>query len=172
VESLIGGLAGFTPHIAEDAWVAPGAVVLGDVTLGSKVSVFYGCVLRSEHAPIVIGEGTNLQDGVIAHADPGFPCTIGARVSVGHRATLHGCTVGDDVLVGMSATLLNGCSVGSWSLVAAGAVVRERFVVPPGTLVAGVPAKVMRELTDDERVRIELNAAVYLDTAEVHKARG
>ena len=171
MEPLIGEVAGHSPSIAPDAWIAPGAVVLGDITLGSQVSVFYGCVLRSEHAPITVGEQTNLQDGVIAHADPGFPTSIGARVSAGHRATLHGCTVADDVLVGMGATLLNGSRVGAWSLVAAGAVVREGFEVPEGSLVAGVPARIVRPLTDEERVKITLNAQVYLTLSQQHARR-
>ena len=169
---LIRALGDLTPQIDGTAFIAPGVTIVGDVHIHAKASVFYGSVLRAEYAPITIGADTNIQDGCVMHTDGGFPATLGARVSGRHKAVLHGCTVADDVLVGMSATLLNGCTVGSWSLVAAGAVVREGFAVPEGTLVAGVPAKVVRELTDAERQKIALNALGYLEIARKHAAAG
>lgn len=163
-------LSGRSPVVADTAWTAPTSVLVGDVTLGEQSGVWYGAVLRSEYEPIVVGARSNLQDGVVVHVDPGHPATLGSGVSVGHGAVLHGCTIEDDVLIGMSATVLNGAVIGAGSLVAAGAVVLEGTVVPPGSLVAGVPAKVRRETTAEEREGIRLNAAVYVDLAEQHAA--
>jgi carbonic anhydrase/acetyltransferase-like protein (isoleucine patch superfamily) len=158
------------PRIHDAAFVAAGAVVVGDVTLGDRASVWYNSVLRAEHAAITIGEASNLQDNVSCHVDHGFPLTVGSNVSVGHGAVLHGCTVEDDSLVGMAATVLNGAVIGRGSLVAAGAVVLEGTVVPPGSLVAGVPAKVRRELTEEERAGIRRNAENYLGHAALHQS--
>lgn len=158
-----------TPRVADDAWVAPGATVVGDVALEPGASVWYGAVVRADNAPIVIGRDSNLQDNVSAHVDPAFPLTVGERVSVGHNAVLHGCTIEDDVLIGMSATVLNGARIGTGSLVAAGAVVTQGADIPPRSLVAGVPAKVRRELTDEELRGIAENAAVYLDKVTQHR---
>ncbi|NQX27589.1 gamma carbonic anhydrase family protein [Microbacteriaceae bacterium VKM Ac-2854] len=159
-----------TPIIDPDAWVAPGATIVGRVTLRRASSVWYGAVLRAEKAEIVLGEQSNLQDGVVVHVDAGFDARIGDRVSVGHNAVLHGCTIDDDALVGMNATVLNGAVIGAGCLVAAGAVVLEGTVVPPGHLVAGVPAKIRRELTAAERDGITRNAAGYLAHTDVHRA--
>lgn len=127
-------------------------------------------MLRAEWDDITLGERSNLQDGTLCHVDAGFPLTIGDGVSVGHGAILHGCTIADDVLIGMGARVLNGAEIGAGSLVAAGAVVLEGTVVPPGSLVAGVPAKVRRALSTEEQERIQLNASVYLrHTAEHEK---
>ncbi|PPF47992.1 gamma carbonic anhydrase family protein [Rathayibacter sp. AY1E8] len=166
VLALTGGRA---PEIADTAWVAPGATVIGSVRLGERASVWYGAVLRAEHARIELGAGSNLQDGVVVHVDADYDAVIGAGVSVGHNAVLHGCTLEDDVLVGMSATVLNGAVVGTGSLIAAGAVVLEGTVVPPGSLVAGVPGRVRRELTEEEREGIRRNAASYLALTEEHR---
>jgi carbonic anhydrase/acetyltransferase-like protein (isoleucine patch superfamily) len=152
---------GRAPEVADSAWVAPGAVLAGAVTLLDDASVWYNAVLRAEHEPIVIGAGSNLQDTVVCHVDRGFPLTVGSGVSVGHGAVLHGCTIGDDVLVGMSATVMNGAIVGSGSLLAAGTVVLEGAVIPPGSLVAGVPGKVRRELSEEEQAGIRANADAY-----------
>jgi carbonic anhydrase/acetyltransferase-like protein (isoleucine patch superfamily) len=157
------------PRINQSSWVAPGAVIVGDVTLHAEASVWYNAVLRGDNTPIVIGEGTNLQDGVVVHTDPTAPVTLGRGVSVGHNAVIHGATVEDDCLIGMAATLLNGCVIGSGSLVAAGALVTEGMIVPPGSLVAGVPAKVRRELSADERASIQRNAEVYLSHVRRHR---
>jgi carbonic anhydrase/acetyltransferase-like protein (isoleucine patch superfamily) len=144
--------------------------VLGDVTLGARASVWYGAVLRGDMAPITVGEATNLQDGTIVHVDEGVPATIGARVGVGHRAILHGCTVEDDCLVGMGVILLNGVLVGSGSVIAAGAVVPEGVVIPPGSLVMGVPARVVRPVDDALRDRIRHTWEHYVAEAERHRA--
>ncbi|NEN04379.1 gamma carbonic anhydrase family protein [Diaminobutyricibacter tongyongensis] len=161
---------GRSPEVADTAWVAPGAVLAGQVTLLDGASVWYNAVLRAEHEAIVIGAGSNLQDTVACHVDRGFPLTVGSGVSVGHGAVLHGCTIGDDVLVGMSATVLNGAVVGSGSLLAAGTVVLEGAEIPPGSLVAGVPGKVRRELTEEERAGIRANADAYRHHVSEHRS--
>ncbi|MDT0342320.1 gamma carbonic anhydrase family protein [Streptomyces litchfieldiae] len=159
---------GHRPELAPGAWVAPGATVIGAVRLAEDASLWYGAVARADTDRIEIGPGSNVQDGCVLHADPGFPALIGAGVSVGHRAVVHGCTVADDVLVGMGAVLLNGSHVGAGSLVAAGTVLLEGTRVPPGSLVAGVPGKVRRELTDEEAANIRRNAAHYRELARRH----
>ncbi len=166
---LIAPVAGHTPAVDPTAFLAAGSVVLGQAVIGARASVWYGTVVRADTALITVGEGTNLQDGTVVHADPGYETHIGARVSVGHRAIVHGATVADDVLVGMGAVLLNGSRVGPWCLIAAGAVVLEGAVIPEGSLVAGVPGKVRRELTQDERHKIALNAAAYLHASDLHR---
>ena len=149
------------PVVHEEAWVAPTAVLVGAVELGARASVWYGAVVRADNDAITIGPRSNLQDGVVVHADPGVPVTVGAGVSVGHRAVVHGCTIGDDVLVGMGAVVLNRARIGAGSLIAAGTVVLEGAEIPPGSLVAGLPGKVRRELTGAEREAIVQNAANY-----------
>jgi len=161
-----------TPTVPDNAWVAPNATLIGGVTLGQRASVFYGAVLRADVDTITIGDDTNVQDNVTMHCDGGTPARVGARVSVGHGAILHGCTVEDDCLIGMGSTVLSGAVIGAGSLVAAGAVVLEGTIVPPGSLVAGVPAKVRRELTDDERAGIRHNAERYLETSAAHAQLG
>ncbi|KRE77290.1 gamma carbonic anhydrase family protein [Arthrobacter sp. Soil763] len=161
--------AGDSPAVHETAFVAPTASIIGQATLAEDSSAFYGVSVRADTAAISVGAGTNLQDNVVLHADPDFPCTIGARVSVGHSAVVHGCTVEDDCLIGMSATILNGAVIGSGSLVAAGAVVLEGTVIPPRSLVAGVPAKVRRELSDEEFESVKHNAAHYRELARAHR---
>jgi len=162
---LLLGYGEARPEIDPDAWVAPGAVVVGAARLLARSSVWYGAVIRADGDRIELGEGSNLQDGCVMHADPGFPAVVGAGVSVGHRAVVHGCTVEDEVLVGMGAVLLNGCRVGRGSLIAAGAVLLEGTEVPPGSLVAGVPGKVRRELTPAERDGVRENARRYVERA-------
>ena len=157
-------------NIHPTAFVAPGAVVLGDVTLGARASVWYGAVLRGDNAAIVVGDATNLQDGTIVHVDHGKPTHIGARVGVGHRVILHACTVEDDCLIGMGSILLNDVRIGTGSVVAAGAVVPEGTRVPPGSLVVGVPARVTRAVDDALRERIRLTWEHYLAEAERHRA--
>ncbi|MEU8567462.1 gamma carbonic anhydrase family protein [Streptomyces pathocidini] len=167
--ALISSVGGKAPRIAPEAFTAPTSVVIGDVTLAAGASVWYQAVLRGDADSIALGAGSNIQDNCTVHADPGFPVSVGERVSVGHNAVLHGCTVEDDVLVGMGATVLNGARIGAGSLIAAQALVPQGMEVPPGSLVAGVPAKVRRELTEEEREGIRLNAAVYVDLAEQHR---
>lgn len=169
-QPLIRNLGELSPSIDASAWVAPTAVVLGKVTLHPRSSVWYNAVLRADNTPIVIGEGSNLQDGVVVHTDPGSPVTLGTGVSVGHNAVIHGATVEDNCLIGMGATLLNGSVIGEGSLVAAGALVTQGMVVPPGSLVAGVPATVRRELDAEERASIRQNAETYLNHTAQHRA--
>jgi carbonic anhydrase/acetyltransferase-like protein (isoleucine patch superfamily) len=157
-------------HIDPSAFIAPGAVVLGDVALGPRASVWYGAVLRADMAPIVVGEATNIQDGTIVHVDVGKPARIGARVGVGHRAILHGCTVEDDCLIGMGSVLLNDVHIGTGSVVAAGAVVPEGTRIPPGSLVLGVPARVTRAVDDALRERIRETWQHYVAEAQRHRA--
>jgi carbonic anhydrase/acetyltransferase-like protein (isoleucine patch superfamily) len=161
--------AGTTPAVHESVFVAPTASIIGNATLSRDSSAFYGVSVRADTAAITVGEGSNLQDNVVLHADPGFPCTVGERVSVGHAAVVHGCTVEDDCLIGMGATVLNGAVIGAGSLIAAGAVVLEGTVVPPRSLVAGVPGKVRRELTDEEYDGVRANAARYRELAAAHR---
>lgn len=161
---------GQAPDVHPDAWVAPNATVIGRVTLGEGASVFYGSVLRGDMEKIVIGPGSNIQDGCVAHVDPGFQVVVGANVSVGHRAILHGCTVEDDCLIGMGAVVLNGARIGAGTLVAAGAVVPEGADIPPGSLIAGVPAKVRRDLDEEQIEGLRRNATVYVDLARRHRA--
>lgn len=159
---------GSEPEVADDAWVAPTAVLVGRVRLGATSSVWYGAVLRADGNAITVGAGSNVQDGCVVHADPGFPATIGAAVVIGHGAVVHGCTVEDGSLIGMGARVLNGARIGAGSLVAAGAVVLEGTQVPPGSLVAGVPAEVRRPLTEDEAAGIRASAAQYVERARQH----
>ena len=158
------------PDIHPSAWIAPTAAVMGDVTLGPEASVWYGAVVRGDLASITIGAQTNLQDGTIVHVDEGVPCRIGARVGVGHRVILHGCTVDDDCLIGMGAVLLNRVRIASGSVVAAGAVLPEGMQVPAGSLVMGVPARIVR--TVDERLaqRIAHTWQHYVKQAQAHHA--
>lgn len=157
------------PVIHETAWAAPNATLVGQVVLAEGASVFYGAVLRADNEPITVGRNSNVQDNCVFHVDPGSPLTLGEGVSVGHGAVIHGATVGDHVLVGMSATILNGAVIGDEVLIAAGALVTQGMVVPPRTLVAGVPAKVRRELTEEEIAGLHLNAAVYEHHREEHR---
>ena len=163
-------IAGATPSVHESVFLAPTATLSGDVALGAESSAFYGVSVRGDSAPIRVGERTNLQDNVVLHADAGFPCTLGQDISVGHSAVVHGATVEDGCLVGMSATIMNGSVIGARSLVAAGALVLEGTVVPPRSLVAGVPAKVRRELTDEEVASLATNSSHYVELAAAHRA--
>ncbi|MEZ7003146.1 gamma carbonic anhydrase family protein [Streptomyces sp. AD55] len=167
--ALITGIGGRRPEVDGEAFAAPTASVVGDVTLRAGASVWYGAVLRGDVERITVGESSNVQDNCTLHADPGFPVTVGARVSVGHNAVVHGATVEDDCLIGMGATVLNGAVIGAGSLVAAQALVPQGMRVPPGSLVAGVPAKVRRELSEEERRGITLNATMYADLAKAHR---
>ncbi len=160
---------GASPVIDPEAWLAPNASVIGNAMIEARASLFYGAVVRADMDRIVLGAGSNLQDNVVVHTDYGFPTLIGSGVSVGHAAVVHGCTVEDDCLIGMHATVLNGARIGAGSLVAAGTVVLEGTVIPPRSLVAGVPGKVRRSLSDAEYDRVVANAQVYLDLAARHR---
>ncbi|MFJ9717617.1 gamma carbonic anhydrase family protein [Streptomyces sp. NPDC101213] len=167
-KALIAGIGGREPKIDEEAFVSPTSSVVGDVTLAAGASVWYGAVLRGDVERISVGALSNVQDNCTLHADPGFPVTIGERVSVGHNAVVHGASVGDDCLIGMGATVLNGAVIGAGSLVAAQALVPQGMEVPPGSLVAGVPAKIRRLLTEEERQGVTLNGTLYADLAKAH----
>ena len=158
------------PHIAEGAWVAPTATLVGAVEVAAGASIWYGAVLRGDNEPIVIGPDSNVQDNVVFHTDEGIPVSLGRGVSVGHNAVVHGSTVGDDVLVGMGAILMNRSVIGNECLIAAGALVPAGANIPPRSLVVGVPAKVVRELTDDEVAGLHRNARVYAEHRDRHRA--
>lgn len=158
-----------TPVVHPTAFIAPSADVLGDVSLGAESSVWYQCVLRGDMAPITVGDRTNIQDLTMVHVDEGVPCTIGADVGVGHRAILHGCTVEDHCLIGMGGILLNHVRVGTGSVVAAGAVVKEGMVIPPGSLVMGLPARVIKQVDEALRARIAGTVAHYVALARLHR---
>ena len=162
-------IGGHRPVVAPTTWIAPGAVVAGRAALGADVSVWYQVVVRADLDTITVGAGSNLQDGVVVHADPGFPVTVGAGVSVGHRAVLHGCVIEDDVLIGMGAIVMNGARVGAGTVVGAGALIPEGTVIPAGSLVLGMPGKVRRETTAEERAGITANAAHYVSLAGQHR---
>ncbi|WP_341999139.1 gamma carbonic anhydrase family protein [Microbacterium sp. LWH7-1.2] len=161
--------AGRTPSLDPTSFVAAGARVVGGVTLGPGASVWYNAVLRADGDTITVGANSNLQDNVSVHVDAGRPVVIGENVSVGHNAVVHGCTIGDGSLIGMGAVVLNGAKIGSGCLVAGGAVVLEGSEIPDGSLVAGVPAKVRRELTDEERAGLLRNAEHYLAHIGEHR---
>jgi len=158
-----------SPTIHPTAFVHSGAHVIGNVTLAARVSVWPTAVLRGDTAPIVVGEDSNVQDGSVLHVDAGVPCTIGARVAIGHRAIVHGATVGDDCLIGMGAILLNRVVVGTGSIVGAGAVCTEGMTIPPNSLVVGVPARRLRDTAPEERARIAKTVASYLTLQVEHR---
>lgn len=157
--------------VAPTAWIAPGAVVVGDVTLEDEASIWFGCVVRGDLSPVRIGRKSNIQDGAILHVGAKHPCTIGDGVSLGHGAIVHGATVEDDCLIAMRATVLNGAVIGTGSIVGAGAVVPENMVVPPHSLVVGVPAKVVKTITPKQREGIEMTAEGYVGYARGYKRR-
>lgn len=157
------------PEVHESAWLAPGSIIVGKVTIGADSSVWYNAVVRGDSDAIHIGERTNLQDGVVVHTFVGQATTIGDDVSMGHNAVVHGATVENGCLIGMSATVLNEAVVGEGSLVAAGAVVPQGMIIPPHSLVAGVPARVVRELRDSDREAVRLNSAAYLQYTDNHR---
>jgi carbonic anhydrase/acetyltransferase-like protein (isoleucine patch superfamily) len=159
-----------TPVIHPTAWVHETAVIIGNVTLEADVSVWPGAVLRGDRDAIRVGAGSNVQDGAVLHCDPGQPCIVGARVTIGHRAVVHGCTVEDGALIGIGAVVLNGAVVGAGTLVAAGAVVGEGKVLPSEALVVGVPAKVLRALTPEQRERVAANWQTYVGLKERYRS--
>jgi len=158
-----------TPEVADDAWVAPTATLVGSVTVEAGASIWYGAVLRADNEPIVIGPRSNVQDNCVFHVDVDRPVRLGEGVSVGHGAVVHGATVGDHVLIGMSATVMNGAVIGDESMIAAGALVTEGTQVPPRSLVAGVPGKVRRELSDAEVEKLHENARIYEEHRDLHR---
>jgi carbonic anhydrase/acetyltransferase-like protein (isoleucine patch superfamily) len=162
---MIYELDGVAPKIGAGAWIAPTAVLIGDVTIGAGASVWWGAVLRGDTEPIVVGEGSNIQENSVLHTDAGYPLVVGRDCTVGHKAMLHGCTVEDGSLIGMAATVLNGAVVGRGSLVGAASLVTERNVIPPGSLVMGAPARVVRELDAAAREGLLRSAEHYRQNA-------
>jgi carbonic anhydrase/acetyltransferase-like protein (isoleucine patch superfamily) len=156
-------------RIHPDAFIHAEAFVCGDVTLGARASVWPKAVIRADSAPVIIGESTNVQDGAVIHVDPGLPCTIGPRVTIGHRAIVHGATVEEECLIGMGAIVLNRVVVGRGSLIGAGAVCAEGMVIPPNSLVLGVPGKVVRSTDETLRARAAMGVEAYLDLAARHR---
>jgi carbonic anhydrase/acetyltransferase-like protein (isoleucine patch superfamily) len=161
---------GRTPDVAGAAFVAANATVLGDVVLGPRSSVFYGSVLRGDINEIRVGEGTNIQDNVVVHLADEWGAHIGAWCTVGHGAIVHACRIGDECLIGMGATVLDGAVIGAGSIVGANALVPQRFECPPGSLVYGSPARVIRPLTDAERGGLRAWAEKYVEVARAHAA--
>lgn len=147
------------------SWVAPTAAVIGNVHLAQDSSVWFGAVIRGDNEPISIGLGSNVQDGAVLHADPGFPIDVGSGVTIGHQAMLHGCTVGDGSLIGIQAVVLNGARIGAGCLIGAKALVTENMLIPDGSLVLGAPAKVVRTLTPEQQANLRANAQSYVDRA-------
>ncbi len=169
---LIGSLGEDRPVIHPEAWVAPGAVVVGRVTLGRAASVWYGSVLRADVDDIVVGAECNIQDLCCLHVDPGMPVVLEDRVSLGHRATVHGAYIESGALIGIAATVLDRARIGAGALIAAGTVVLPDTAVPPGVLVAGVPGRIVRELSDADRQRFAETATRYVQRSARHRAVG
>lgn len=153
------------PQVAADAWVAPGCHIIGNVVLGAKASVWFGSTLRGDNEVITVGAGSNIQENAVLHTDMGFPLTVGAGCTVGHKAMLHGCTIGENSLIGMGATVLNGAVIGANCLIGAGALITEGKVIPDGSLVIGVPGKVVRELDENAINGLKLSAVHYQENA-------
>ena len=162
---------GVGPQLGDGAWVAPSADLIGDVRLGARASVWFGAVIRADNTPIILGEETNFQDGAIGHSDPDAPLTLGARVTVGHQAILHGCTVEDEALIGMGARVLNGAVIGAQCIVGAGALVTEGKIFEPRSLIVGSPARAVRQLSGEQVAMLRMSAAHYADKA-AHYASG
>lgn len=157
--------------VAPTALIVPTAVVLGDVTIAVEASVWFNAVVRGDSERIVIGRQTNVQDLCVLHADPGYPCLLGERVTVGHGAIVHGAVVEDDCLIGMKAVIMNGARIGRGSIIGAGAVITEGTVIPGNSLVLGTPGKVVRPTTDQDRERISHAAEHYVAAAKTYRAR-
>ena len=163
-------LDGQAPCIAETAWVADSAQVMGSVHLGARSSVWFGATLRGDTEPITVGEGSNIQDGSVLHADYGQPLTVGKNVTVGHMVVLHGCTIGDESLIGIGAVVLNGAKIGRNCLVGAGSLVTEGKEFPDGSMIMGTPAKVVRQLTPEQMQGLRESAKRYVENAQRYKA--
>jgi carbonic anhydrase/acetyltransferase-like protein (isoleucine patch superfamily) len=163
-------LGGVAPRVAASAYVAPNATVLGNVVLGERASVWFAATVRGDNDQITIGESSNVQDGAVLHTDPGIPLNVAANVTIGHQAMLHGCTVGENSLIGIQAVVLNGAVIGKFCLVGAGAIVTENKVFGDGLLILGAPAKAMRELTAAEREHLLTASAGYAERAQHFRA--
>ncbi|MEP7315395.1 MAG: gamma carbonic anhydrase family protein [Sphingomicrobium sp.] len=162
---------GKAPQLGEGAWAAPSADLIGDVRLAERASIWFGAVIRADNTPILIGADSNFQDGAIGHSDPGFPLSIGDRVTVGHQAILHGCTVEDEALIGMGARILNGAIIPAQSIVGAGALVTEGKTFEPRSLIVGSPARAIRTLSEEQVAMLRMSALHYAEKA-AHYAVG
>jgi carbonic anhydrase/acetyltransferase-like protein (isoleucine patch superfamily) len=169
--SRIDRFLGCTPRVHQTAYIAPGATVIGDVTLGEETSVWFSAVLRGDINQITIGPRSNIQDGAVVHLADDYGTSVGELVTVGHKAVLHACTIGDEVLVGMGAVVLDGAEVGGRSIIGAGALVTGGRKIPPGSLVLGSPAKVVRQLTAEEQAGIRVWADRYVQLSRVYRER-
>jgi len=161
--------AGQRPHLGDDVWIAPSAELIGDARLGADASVWFGAVIRADNTPILVGERTNIQEGAMLHSDPGAPLTIGADVTVGHHAVLHGCTIGNRVLVGMGAIVLNRAVIGEDCIIGAGALVTEGKAFEPRSLIVGSPARAVRTLDDKAVAMLKVSAAHYVAKAAAYR---
>ncbi len=167
---MIRAFRGVLPRVAPSAYIDPSAQVIGDVTLGERSSIWCNATLRGDVNRIVIGNETNVQDNAVLHVDEGdFPLHLGDRVTVGHSAMLHGCTVANGALIGIGAIVLNGAKIGAGAVVAAGALVSEGVEIPAGSLAMGVPAKVRRQVTDEEKIRFSVNADHYVTLCQSYR---
>ena len=153
----------------DNFWIAPNASVIGDVVLERDASIWFNAILRADNEPITIGEGSNVQDGAIIHTDPGFACNIGKKVTVGHMAMLHGCSIGDGSLIGIGSVVLNGAKIGKNCIIGSNALVTEGMEVPDGSMVLGIPAKIKRTLTEEEQSVVPLGAEHYIDNYKKYK---
>lgn len=163
---MLYALEGIEPEVAQAGFVAPTATLIGRVVLEDNASVWFGAVLRGDNEPIVLGAGSNIQDNAVCHTDMGFPLTIGAGCTIGHKAMLHGCTIGANTLVGMNATVLNGARIGENCLIGAGALITEGTEIPDNSLVVGMPGKVKRTLDADAVARLRASAQAYVRNAQ------
>lgn len=168
-QPLVVAIEARAPAIDPEAWVAPTAAVVGGVTMGPGASVWYGAVVRADDEVVTIGRNTNIQDGAVLHADPGYPCRLGDAVTVGHGAIVHGASIGTGSLVGMGSRVLNGARIGERCIIAAGALVPEGFTAPDGVLIVGAPAKVRRELNDEDFRLLAETAEEYAANARRHR---
>ena len=158
------------PQIHASAWVAENATLAGQITLQKDVSIWFNAVLRAEHAPITVGEGSNIQDGTVCHVDPGMPLTIGRSVTVGHKVMLHGCTIGDESLIGINAVILNGAKIGRHCLIGANSLIPEGKEIPDGSLVMGSPGKIVRALSEAQIEGLKASAMHYVENGRRYKA--
>ena len=156
---------GLRPTLGANAWVAPSAELIGDVRLGDDVGIWFGAVIRGDNTPMIVGDRSNIQEGAMCHSDPGAPLTIGVDCTIGHHAILHGCTIGDRVLIGMGAIVLNRAVIGDGCIVGAGALVTEGKVFPPGSLIVGSPARAVRTLDENADAMLRTSAAHYVANA-------
>jgi carbonic anhydrase/acetyltransferase-like protein (isoleucine patch superfamily) len=162
-------LDGIAPNLDESAWIADTAVLIGQVDLDAEASVWFGAVLRGDNEIIAVGSRSNIQDNAVLHTDRGFPLSIGVGCTIGHKAMLHGCTIGDNTLVGMGATILNGARIGSNCLIGANALVTEGKTIPDNSLVVGAPGKVLRSLDEDAVLKLRRSAETYVGKARLYR---